>query len=789
MICNTLRIEIMKRNKTLMLQWIAWLCITFFSCSGIEEGLSIAGYGHEDSIETRADLIEYTINVETAGTLDSLVEAGNYADAQKLIVTGNITFEDVNYVDVNMRTVEILDLSGTAYNEDYISGTFLSDSTRIKDISLPGNITSISGYSIYDGELKDYFPFKCTSLTNITLPQGVTRIGGCAFEGCSSLTSINIPEGVTEIGSSAFNGCSSLTSINIPEGVTEIGDSAFEDCSSLTSITLPKSLTNIDSGAFWKCSSLTCINIPESVTNIGWIAFNGCSSLTSITLPKSLTSIHSGAFANCSSLVSINIPEGVTSISNDVFANCSSLVSITLPESLTSFEIRAFENCSSLTSINIPGSVTYIAEYAFNGCSSLTNINIAEGVTSIQERAFQNCSSLASVILPQSLTSIGSLAFDGCSSLTNINIPKGVTNIRSFAFYGCSSLTSINIPEGVTDLYATFWGCSSLTNVTLPTTMTSIGYSAFRDCSSLTCISIPDSVTYIESFAFNGCNSLTQITIPESVTYIGYSNLYGCSSLKTIIWNTSCPLEDDQFYDYESGRITSLSGRLILYSAEDITSSVGNDKHTTTAKKVVFTKYFSPWDDNTWYTISLPFKPTQISHEEKGTIAPFDSDIEGAKNFWLRELTSNGYQDVTEIEANHAYIIAMPTNTGYPENFRLGGTVTFSAEDVTLTWEPVASEGSSYTMYPTFDIVKKAMDIYALNSKYWVDGYGEGGRVFVRGAMDVNPYEAYIKYNDGGATMRSVLPITDSKRTAVRGSNDASSRGAYGHQKPRKEDM
>lgn len=37
---------------------------------------------------------------------------------------------------------------------------------------------------------------------------------GYAFHGCSSLTSVTIPDGVTSIGFKAFNGCSSLTTVN-----------------------------------------------------------------------------------------------------------------------------------------------------------------------------------------------------------------------------------------------------------------------------------------------------------------------------------------------------------------------------------------------------------------------------------------------------------------------------------------------------------------------------------------------------------------------------------------------
>jgi hypothetical protein len=216
-------------------------------------------------------------------------------------------------------------------------------------------------------------------------------------------------------------------------------------------------------------------------------------------------------------------------------------------------------------------------------------------------------------------------------------------------------------------------------------------------------------------------------------------------------------------------------------------------------KQIIYTKEFYRATDpsysssyyNRWYSISLPFTPTQITHEEKGTIAPFDSNIEGAKNFWLRELTPDGYQDVTEMEAGHAYIIAMPISLSYSSDFRLNGTVTFSAENVMLTWEPVVSVGPAYSMYPTYDTVKKSMDVYALNSNYDVDGYNEGS-VWVRGATDVEPFQAYVKLNEGAATMRSVLPMADGKRTAVRGassSSDASTRGVYGQRKPRKEDM
>ena len=53
----------------------------------------------------------------------------------------------------------------------------------------------------------------CTSLTEVSIPEGVTSIGNYAFSACTSLTEISIPNSVTSIGISIFNGCTGLTGI------------------------------------------------------------------------------------------------------------------------------------------------------------------------------------------------------------------------------------------------------------------------------------------------------------------------------------------------------------------------------------------------------------------------------------------------------------------------------------------------------------------------------------------------------------------------------------------------
>ena len=163
-----------------------------------------------------------------------------------------------------------------------------------------------------------------TLVTNLTIPDGVTRIGNEAFVGCSGLTSVTIPDSVTNIGYCAFSGCSGLTSVTIPDSVTNIMSLAFEGCSGLTSATLPPR---------WALSSI----------------FPSYSSITNVTIPSGSTGIVNQAFKGCTALTSISIPDSVTSIGDEAFYNCTSLEHLAMPEGVTSYGVNCFEGCPAYT--------------------------------------------------------------------------------------------------------------------------------------------------------------------------------------------------------------------------------------------------------------------------------------------------------------------------------------------------------------------------------------------------------------------------------------------------------
>ncbi len=163
----------------------------------------------------------------------------------------------------------------------------------LKEIEIPGNITVIDDCAF----------LKCTGLLNIAIPAGVVRIGISAFNGCSYMLRADIQGGA--IRGYAFNGCSSLTTVTLGNGVTAIFNDAFGNCSSLKSIAIPDQVKTIGNSAFYGCKNLADVSLGNGVTEIDRYAFGHCTRLFSITFPLSITDINEGAFIDCTRLSKI----------------------------------------------------------------------------------------------------------------------------------------------------------------------------------------------------------------------------------------------------------------------------------------------------------------------------------------------------------------------------------------------------------------------------------------------------------------------------------------------------
>ena len=348
-----------------------------------------------------------------------------------------------------------------------ISGSAFQNCSTLPTIVVPNNVKKINSYAFRG----------CSGLTSITIPNSVTYIGDNAFKDCTGLADVYITDlakwCAIDFSSSRANPLTYahnlylngtlVTELKMPEGVTRIGRYAFYNYGRLTSIKALNSVTYIAEYAFMDCIGLTSITI-EKNTNMGNFAFQGCYKLIEIVNRSSMNIIAgSSTYGQFISLYAKHIitDEKDSYLTTDkngyIFYDNGSNVylmgytgtdtELVLPETSPKgkkYEIypNAFYRCTGLTSVTIPNSVTSIGNYAFSGCKGLTSITIPNGVTSIGSSAFSGCTGLTSITIPNGVTSIDS-AFSGCTGLTNITIPNSVTSIGDSAFSGCTGLKDI----------------------------------------------------------------------------------------------------------------------------------------------------------------------------------------------------------------------------------------------------------------------------------------------------------------------------------------------------------
>lgn len=246
--------------------------------------------------------VEKAVNLTSAGTLSSLIDAGEKSTITDLTITGQIDARDFKFMRDEMAVLANIDMS----------------------------TTTIKAYS---GELGTYFDGSFSYPAN-EIPNGAFSpkpMDGIP-RGKATLKSVKMPTTITSIGSIAFANCQGLTgNLVLPNAVTIIKEAAFADCTGFNgTLTLPSGLIFIEKSAFQSCSRFTGnLMIPNNVTTIADFVFMSCSGFNgTLQLGNSLANIDIYAFAECSNFTEIAIPSSLTSITDDVFSGCSSVNSI-----------------------------------------------------------------------------------------------------------------------------------------------------------------------------------------------------------------------------------------------------------------------------------------------------------------------------------------------------------------------------------------------------------------------------------------------------------------------------
>lgn len=276
----------------------------------------------------------------------------------KADISGNVPEpvpEDYEYVDIE-GGIRITKYNGS---DEILNVPAEIDGKKVLELQ---NEFEANLFIFYDSDWE-------VNIKEITLPDGLTRIGNFTFAYIYSLKTIHIPDSVTVLGQGAFQNCESLENVMLPEGLTKLSYT-FSNCKSLSEITIPESVTELFC-TFEDCTSLTRISVPTHVNDIE-CAFEGCTNLKEVIfLGAELREIGFNAFRNCESLESIVVPNGVNQIVEFAFGGCTSLKSITLPDTLERIEENAFEGCTSLKEIVLPDGMRGVEPDAFKDCTDI----------------------------------------------------------------------------------------------------------------------------------------------------------------------------------------------------------------------------------------------------------------------------------------------------------------------------------------------------------------------------------------------------------------------------------
>lgn len=432
----------------------------------------------------------------------------------------------------------------------------------------------------------------CSSLTGISLPEGIKDIDKFAFAGLSSLKKVILPNSLEYIRTQAFMDCYGIKELSIPSHVHHIHEMAFANCSGLTKIevrnpnvvitpneydsyiqwvhsyddewystvspqlgTMYSDHTYIAYSAFWGCDILQSKGDPKvGIINGRRFPYVG-PTIKEFVLPDTMKISrleHISGIDNLESLA-INANEegrlGVFYSDADhdhespmfkvAVSNCPNLKTITVSNNIKEF--GAIVDCMSLETVDLPDTMDTF--YGVKNAPKLQRIKIPYGLNDIP--CFENCHSLKEVVFTGDITNplpeTSSNNFNNCYSLEKVILPKGIRQLYSYynpindeygTFGNCRSLKEIVIPEGIEEIEeGSFYGCSSLESVTIPSTVKKIAHHAFAGCKSLKTINLPDSLVEIGDFAFEGCESLKTINnIPQSCT-IGKGAFWACKSL------------------------------------------------------------------------------------------------------------------------------------------------------------------------------------------------------------------------------------------------------------------
>lgn len=165
-------------------------------------------------------------------------------------------------------TVDVAVINGIKYSLHSKRKTAQVLANNYKDNVIIPQIVSYNGNEFRVTSLGDKCFYNCSSLTNITLPEGITSFGELCFLGCSSLTSITLPESITFLGDWCFDASIKRIIINapIPPGGEKLSSDFTLYVPKGTLATYKNTEPWSRAGAYYEGKPIESVNLPSDIS-------------------------------------------------------------------------------------------------------------------------------------------------------------------------------------------------------------------------------------------------------------------------------------------------------------------------------------------------------------------------------------------------------------------------------------------------------------------------------------------------------------------------------------------
>ncbi len=380
--------------------------------------------------------------------------------------------------DTFKNVMEMLELDPDAFHnpEDDMMDTTGFECNNIGEISAYTGtetdirIPAVIGENTITGINTNLFKDN-TSITSVTISEGITYIEPCAFQNCTSLKSVVLPNSLATIDNEAFSGCTALESVAFGTGLVEINGNAFFGCSALGDVILPGTVKTIGSSAFREAGSgAGRFECPADGTVYSAGALGSASFDTVVFGPNA--DISAGNTLSGFHGTSVQVGEGCTRLgdffASDPYYEDTQLKEVILPSTIKEIGQGAFSGRKGLTQIDLTG-VETLGNSAFYS-TGLVNITVPGTVKNIPDDCFASSPDVMSVILEEGVETIGNYAFSTC----------GRHHPDDWHYwFGNPEETLAKFPDAVPNGTDPF---DRAIDVYLPSTLKSIGNQGFSAC-------------------------------------------------------------------------------------------------------------------------------------------------------------------------------------------------------------------------------------------------------------------------------------------------------------------